>query len=146
MPLILSHPLVKEFTLDKTDEKYGVTDEPTTVKIRQATMREKGIRDDLYKKMESTYSDAGVVVKQDVSGYSVLRKEVFLTLADCNILSEDGKTQLFSFKDDHVTNEVEFNTAWGQLLPDMANEIVEKMLIVNPMWNFSLGEAVSEPD
>ena len=137
MPYVASAPIIKSFTLERTDKEYGVEDGPTTIMVRQATMREKAIRDYLYDKdVKRTFEEDGAVsIMQDVSNNTVVRKEVFLTLAGCNITKAD-KTPLFKFVGDRAMDENEFNEAWGALLPLVADEIFEKVLEVNPMWDF----------
>ena len=146
MPYVSSAPLVKEYILDKTDKLFKVEGEPTTIKVRQARMGEKRLRDDLYKKMERRYEGDSVIVSQDVSLDAVLRKEVFLTLAGSNIIAEDGKSSMFVFDGDRLKNENEFNMAWARLIPSVADEILEKVLDMNPMWDFRLGEILSKQD
>lgn len=146
MPYQFTAPLVKEFTLEKTDAKYNVKGDPTVVKIRQVKMGDKKLRDDLYAKFERRFDGITVTVAQTVSLDDVVRKEVFLTLAACNILTEDGKKSAFEFDNDRLKNEHEFNVAWAKLEPDIAEEIHEKVWEMNPMWNPNLGELGSETD
>lgn len=142
MPYISSAPLVKEYTLDKTDSIYGVKDGPTTVRVRQVKKGDAKLRDDLYAKFERRFEGNTITVAQIISLDDVQRKEVYLTLAGCNILGVDGKTPLFIFREDRLRDENEFNAAWAILDPDVAAEIHSKVIEMNPMWNPSMGETI----
>jgi len=146
MPYQTSLPLVKEFHLEKTDENHKNEGDPTIVKIRQVKMGDKKLRDDLYAKFERRFDGNIVTVSQVVSLDDVQRKEVFLTLADTNITTGDGKTSLFQFEGDRLKNERDFNMAWARLDQDVAKEIHDKVIEMNPMWNPNLGELGSEID
>jgi len=146
MPYQFTAPLVKEFTLDETDAKYGVKDDPTVVKIRQVKMGDKKLRDDLYAKFERRFDGNVITVAQTVSLDDVVRKEVYLTLAACNILGPDGKSPMFKFRGDRIENEHEFNLSWAGLDEDVATEIHKKVLEMNPMWNPNLGEPILQID
>lgn len=146
MPYQFTAPLVKEFTLDKTDMKYDIKDDPTLVKIRQVKMGDKKFRDDLYAKFERRFDGDVITVAQTVSLDDVVRKEVYLTMAACNIIGSDGKSPMFKFKGERLENEHEFNLAWAGLDPDVANEIHDKVLEMNPMWNPNLGESTLQID
>jgi len=142
MPLKLSPPIEKTFTLDKTDKLYGA--EGTTVTIRQASQLQHERRQDLFASMQSRLTeDTGIVeLVQRFNLPEVHRIEAMLTIIDCNIESEDGKP-LFKFKKVSKTGSVlamserEFKEAWGQLPVDVATEIHEKILEVNPTWGAS---------
>lgn len=145
MPYQYSAPLVKEFHLEKTDEKYKVEGDPTVVKIRQVKMGAKKLRDDLYAKFERRFDGNTVTVSQVVSLDDVQRKEVFLTLSACNITTPEGKP-LFTFSDERLLDEDAFIKAWSKLDSDVAEEIHDKVLEMNPMWDPNLGETFSQID
>ena len=146
MPYQTSAALVKEFPLTKTDEIHKNEGDPTVVKIRQVKMGDKKLRDDLYAKFERRFDGNTVTVSQVVSLDDVQRKEVYLTLAGCNICASDGKTPLFQFEGDRLKNEHDFNTAWATLDDDVAAEIHDKVMEMNLMWNPNLGETISQID
>jgi len=146
MPYQTSAALVKEFHLEKTDETHKNEGEATVVKVRQVKMGDKKLRDDLYAKFERRFDGQTVTVSQVVSLDDVQRKEVYLTLAGTNITAPDGKTPLFQFEGDRLKNEHDFNVAWATLDNDVAEEIHEKVMEMNPMWNPNLGETTSQID
>lgn len=139
MSLKLSAPLVKEFPLTEADAAAGDSGEPTMVTIRQAENGEVEKRNELFSSFQREYVADAVRVTQDISFDAVRRKEVFLTLAACNIQNEDGK-QLFMFKDGHLDNELVFQRAWSKLPPAYALAIHQKVLEMNPMWKPEVGE------
>ena len=146
MALQLTAPIFKTFTLDRTDEKYP-SDGSTTVLIKQAAQGEHERRQDLFSVLERKYSqlDPGEVsLVQRLSMEELKRLEVWLTLCECNILNEKGK-ELFpskKAKGQTVLNmtQQQFNEAWSQLPPSVAQEIHEKVLEVNLMWAGMEGE------
>lgn len=140
MPYRRDLPLVKEFTLDKSDILYGVTGEATKVRIRQASQAAHERREALYanviREMRSAVDGQEDTVRliQHFSLQELKRIEVMLTLAGCNIEDERGK-HLFDFTEDHVKSESQFREAWGSLPPIVCDEIHEKVLEVNIDWN-----------
>ena len=145
MSLKLSMPLVKEFSLAEIDDKYAqlagqpVTGEPTMIAVRQAETGGNEARNALFSRFQREYTPDTVKVTQDISFDAVRRKEVFLTLAACNITDMNDKP-LFSFRNGHLENEDIFNKAWAQLPPLYADAIHEKVLDVNIMWRAEVGE------
>ena len=139
MALKLSAPLVKEFALTEADEAAGTTGEPTAISVRQAENGEVEQRNELFSSFQREYIQDAVKVTQDISFDQVRRKEVFLTLAACNIQTEDGK-QLFIFKNGRLENETAFSRAWSKLPPAYAEAIHLKVLEMNPMWKPEVGE------
>jgi hypothetical protein len=140
MSLKLSAPLIKEFPLAEIDEKAGVTGEPTSISVRQAENGENEERNALFSRFQREYIQDSVRVTQDISFEAVRRREVFLTLAACNVLDEAGKS-LFTFRGGHLENEATFTKAWSKLPPMYAQAIHDKVLEMNPMWNPEVGEA-----
>lgn len=142
MPLKLLSPDADRFELDEIDEgNLQPDEEPTTVQIRQATMRQVEERARLSEKQSTVYKDGADEVKiESKFNYPELQKlEVFLTLADCNILDTNGEL-LFKFKQGRdgigvlSMNYTEFSAAWGKLKPEWANAIHRRVLKVNPTW------------
>lgn len=139
MPLNIQPPVEKEFILEKSDKELGNEGEPTTIKVKQATEGANIERMELWKKFEKVFEIGGDVrVAQEVSPAVVRRKEVFLTLTACNIMTGEGDKAhaLFSFP----LKEAEFNRAWAMLPPIVADEIHDKVMEVNLDWSV-LGEA-----
>jgi len=139
MPLKLTAPIEKECVLEKSDELFGCEGDPTRVTIRQATQAQHERRSDLWAEMtQEVFGDRvapdSVRLIQRISLPELHRIEVYCTLAGSNILGVDGEP-LFKFKNGKLAmTEYEFNIAWGQLLPEIVNEIHEKVLEVNPTW------------
>ena len=142
MPLKLVAPIIKEFTLDRADEKYGTDGTPSTVTIRQATQRQNELRQDLFAEytqiMNFSKPQDEMEYKSSWNFMKLMRKEVYLTLVGSNLVDVDGK-DLFKFKTDKsgsVLNmtESEFARAWGSLTDDICREIHEKVLEVNVTW------------
>jgi hypothetical protein len=145
MALKLSMPLIKEFSLAETDQKYAelsgtvVTGEPTSIAVRQAETGENEARNALFSRFQREYTTDTVKVTQDISFDAVRRKEVFLTLAGCNI-TDTGDKPVFIFKNGRLDNEEVFARAWAKLPPLYADAIHEKVLDVNIMWRAEVGE------
>jgi hypothetical protein len=137
MPLKVMSNNKKEFVLKKSDNEFSNKGEPTKVTIRQATQGDFEIRNDLFAEFKREYDGTAIRVIQRISFDDIRRKEVFLTLCECNILDDqdgDEPKELFSFKDGRLTNEREFLSAWSKLHPSIANEIHEYVLEQNPLW------------
>lgn len=136
MALQLSAPKTDKYQLEKTDAAYPSDDEQTHVVIRQALQGERDIRDREYTKFTRKYDVAGdVTVHQDITYTDILRLEVFLTLCECNIKNAEGK-DLFEFREGKCTSEEKFKRAWAILPPLVADEIIEKVHNMNPLWDF----------
>ena len=137
MPIKLSTPLVEDFILEKSDTELKNNGEPSRVTIRQATQGDRERRDKVLYAFERKFkSDNEIEVTQKVAYDDVIRTEVMLTLASCNIDNMDGKP-LFTFEDGRVKSEREFEKAWASLPPIVADEISEKVHIVNILWTES---------
>ena len=134
MPILLRAPIKKQFHLEKSDAELGVTDGATMVTIRQATQGDYELRNDLTSEFKREYDGVLIRVVQRISFDDIKRREVFLTLCACNIISE-GKKPLFRFDNGKLRDEVEFRDAWYKLEPIIADEIHEKVLEMNPLWN-----------
>ena len=147
MALKLTSPIYESFTLDKSDEKYGA-ETSTTVTVRQARQHEHARRENLWSVIEQKVSqiDANeLTYVQRFSMAELARLETYLCLCSCDIESEDGTPLFPSKKGDQDRpkldmTEQQFNQAWGLLLPDIAKEIHEKILAVNPQWRGKEGE------
>jgi hypothetical protein len=151
MPIKLLSPIYKTFELTRADLKYGNEGETTTVTIKQARQHEHQRRQDLFKRLERQWNTADdpndIHLVQEVSMVEVYREEARMTMVECNIMGPDDKI-LFtsrSGKEGHpelAMSKQQFDEAWGQLFPDIAEEIVEKIHDVNLLWGGPQGEAV----
>lgn len=135
----LKMPLKKEFVLEKSSGELGLEegDTPALVTIRQGRQGDTELRNDLDAEFRREYDGRTVKVIQRISFDDLRRREVFLTLCACNILDEDGKSPLFKFENGRLKDEGEFTAAWSKLPPAVANEIHEKVMVMNPDWNSS---------
>lgn len=141
MPIKLIAPIIKEFTLVRSDARFGNEGEPTRVTIRQATQEQHELRSDVNAEVRRKWDseEQSVVLSSDYSPARLERAEVYLTMVDCNILDENGE-QLFRFKKVRDGKQVldmtqeQFRKAWGQLEPSICEEIHEKVLEVNLSW------------
>lgn len=140
MALKIKPPLQETFVLERADENYGNGGEPTIVVIRQATQKQYETRSNLY---STTVSELGegnssVKVTQRFSAAELHRVEAYLTLAGSNIKTEDEngvEKSLFNFgKNGLQMSEDSFKEAWGRLPIDVAEEIHEKVIALNPTW------------
>lgn len=148
MPIVISHSIIKTFTLEKSDKKYKNEGEPTTVTIRQARQSEHDTRQDIWALTKQIFNNdepGEVQVVRNMSMAALRRKEVFLSLAGSNLVDESGKL-LFPSRENKdgipvlALTEEQFASAWGRLLPDIAAEIHEKVLEMNPIWSGAEGE------
>ena len=148
MPIRLIAPQQQEFILERTDITFENVGDPTRISVRQATQGD-------YERRYSLFSEWPRVRKLDkpdeiryVQSFSyevVKRMEVFLSLAACNILDDDGNP-LFKFSNNRVDmSEQEFKLSWDKLPLLIADEIHEKVLQVNMTWQVA-GEELSESD
>jgi hypothetical protein len=138
MPLKLSPAIKKTYRLEKSDEEFK-SETPTMIEVHIASQGQVETRNELWSEFKREYEGTKVTVSQRLSFDDVRRKEVFLTLAACNIETEDGKP-LFVFVKEHLADEAAFKKAWDQLPPSVANEIHEKVLESNVIWQ-KVGEA-----
>ena len=128
----------KSYRLEKSDEEFK-SDSPTMIDVYTATQGAVEARNELWSEYIREVEGAKTIIHQRLSFDDVRRKEVYLTLAACNIEGEDGKP-LFTFVKEHLTDEQAFKKAWDQLYPSIANEIHEKVLESNVIWQ-KVGEA-----
>jgi len=136
MPVSLSLPaLLKEFFLVKSDKTSNNQNEPSRIEVRYANVEDKLTRDELLKTVVWSESDnPHFRYTFDISVNQIWLKEVFLTLADCNICENDGEP-LFRFADKRISmNEKEFQLAWGRLPSEYSQEIIEYVHQVNHFW------------
>jgi len=140
MALKIAFPVEKSFKLDKADP----TGE-TYVVVRQATYGEHAKRDEMFSETTRIYDDqekGRVQVKQKWNLPDVWKKEIFLTLCDCNIerVAADGTSSLLFQFVNHGGHsrlnmkEGAFSEALGFMPLDVALEIHEKVMEVNPDW------------
>lgn len=134
-PVKLPEPLFQDFVLARSDKELGNSGEPTKIQVRQATQGENEARNRLFAIAERSFDKEGQMhMHQTISMDDVQRKEVFLTLASCNITGADGNP-LFTFANQRLRSETEFEIAWFQLLPIIAAEIIEFVEKVNYQWS-----------
>ncbi len=147
MPIKLSSPIYKTFELVRSDAKYGNEGEPTIVTVRQASQAQHRLRQDFFATLERRFSNSEpdeVSLIQTLSMEELKELEVWLCLCECNIADENERLLFPSrMENDHprlAMKREEFHSSWGKLFPDIANEIHEKVLEVNPLWRGSEGE------
>ena len=149
MALKLIAPIYETFTPDKSDEKYGA-ETSTSIVVKQARQHEHTRRPSTFSIIEprvSTIDSDEISYVQRFSFAELARLETYLTLCSCDILMEDGNP-LFPSKTGNNDRpkldmtESQFNQSWGMLLPDIAAEIHEYVLQVNPQWRGKEGEGL----
>jgi hypothetical protein len=138
MPLKVLPPLIENYVLAKSDAKYNNEGAPSMIKVRQATRGDEEDRNRLLALVEKNYKvDGSVSFLSDVSFDDVEREEVFLTLADCNLVDKDDKP-LFQFKDNRINmTKKAFTDAWCSLNYDIAAEISLCVKKFNVQWGAS---------
>lgn len=139
MAIQVKTPLIETHILEKCDKLYGNTGSPTKIQIRQASQGEEELRSSLLALTDRRMDNEGVLFRTKVSLDDLHREEVFLTLADCDILDsaldDDGQPKrLFTFEKNRISNKAEFLKAWARLDPPMADEIIEKVHETNKHW------------
>lgn len=145
MPLKMIAPLVKTFELTRSDEKYGTDGTPTTVTLRQATQFEHERRQALFATLEQRMDNLNpteISLIQNWSMEELKRLEVRLSWIDSNLQDEQGNPLFPTRNGKAPVNEKQFNDAWGVLFPDIATEIHEKVMEINPLWQGSPGEGL----
>ena len=134
MPIRIAPPPVKKFILVESDEQLENDGEPTFILVRPAIQGDEEMRNRLFSSLTSEYVQDILVSTSELSIDDLRRIEVYLTLADCNLLGYDDKP-LFSFENGRLaTSEYEFDKGWGQLPNIVAEEIIQYVLEVNPQW------------
>ena len=148
MPLKLTAPTYETFPLEKSDRLHGIADDdPTTVTIKQAAQGEHEQRQALFARLEQKWNQLTpeeVSLVQNLSWEEVKKLEVYLTLVECNYLDMEDKP-LFPTKKgkdgpELMMTKTQFQKAWAKVLPDVAVEIHEKVLELNPIWRRDSGE------
>lgn len=141
MSLQIQPPLLKEYHLEESDKTYKVTETPTMISVRQATQGDEISRNRLFAMVEKQYkkdsNDEEVVsFTSDVSMDDVWSREVFLTLAACNIVEGADDREIFKFKNDRISmSPAEFSKSWGKLPWDVAQEIIKCVHDLNIQWS-----------
>lgn len=135
MAFKLVPPLAESYELTESDKKFENVGDPTVITVRQATKADDENRNRLFALWTRTISkDESVTVTSPVTGDDIVRKQVFLTLASCNITNESG-TELFRFKSDRLDmTETEFAKEWGKLPLFLTEEIAKCVAKANPQW------------
>jgi len=139
MPLKLAAPIEQDFILEESDKKFGNKGTPTIITVRQASQGQHERRDKLYSTFNRVFSGDTFTVSQNFSSIELYRLEVELTLIACNIEDLDGN-MLFKFKNKEVTHE-SFVNGWNALPPEIAKEMHDKVIEVNPLWGTPLPES-----
>jgi len=138
MALKLTVPIEKDFVLEKTDKEFKVEDNPTTIRVRQATQGQCEIRNGLLSDFTRVFDGDQLTVSQHFSPEELYRLEVELTLAACNIENNKGEP-LFIFRN-NVVDPASFKKGWALLAPLVAEEMHDKVLEMNPPWAGPMGE------
>jgi hypothetical protein len=137
MPFQIKPSVCKQFPLSELDEEGAEPGSGTTfVVFRQAAQGEEKQRGQLFADFRREYVEAGgVVIQQHLSFDEISEQEVFLTMAECNILDTDG-TALFHFNENkRLVSLVDFQKSWAKLPPHVAKLIHQKVLEMNPQWS-----------
>jgi hypothetical protein len=134
MPIKLKTPITKEFHLTKSDDDLGNTDGATMITVRQATQGDFERVNDLNSEFKREYDGITIRAVQRISFDDIRRKQIYLTLGACNITDENDKP-LFEFVGGKVRDEADFKIAWYKLPPVVADEIHERVLEMNPLWD-----------
>ena len=142
MPLKLTAPVFKVFTLDKSDARHNNEGEASMVLIRQAAQHEHEVRQQVFATLERRFNDLApdeMTLVQTANMEELKRLETWLTLCESNIMDEHGKPLFPSRKTDKdhprlAMSKQQFEESWGLLPPDVAEEIHDKVLEVNIMW------------
>ena len=113
------------FVLEKSDELLGNDGEPTTVTIARASRKENESRLIAWKNCARTYGP-----NWKITPFELKVEEVFLTLKDCNLEDWNGN-KLFNFPLDKES----FHKSWTYLPPLVADEIHEKVILMNSIWS-----------
>lgn len=142
MPFRISLPQIQQFPLTGIDPSGE-----TIVEIKQATQAA------VERRAAATESRTHILGEGEnqvkiISKFNypeLQRVEAYLTMTSCNVEAADGG-HLFKFKQSRSgfpmldMSEEDFELAWGRLPSEVADEIHNCVLAVNPMWSFN-GEA-----
>jgi len=137
MPFQITGPQIEEFELREFDAKHGIDpNEPTRVAIRRASFRDESKHDQRFAAWQAKVQDGSLSLSGPrYAPAEIVEYEIYLVLADCNILDADGKP-LFDFVDGRLAmSEAEFKQKIGKLPEDLILEIHKYVLEVNPQWN-----------
>lgn len=148
MPYRFKLPVNKDYHLEETDEKLGITKDNgglTMIQVRECTQGDNERRNELFAEFKRTLeTDGTVVITQRISFDDIRRLEVYLALAGANLEDEAAEGEeakpLFKFKNGKLDGEEAFKKSWSKLPPFIADEIHKKVLDANPMWSAN-GEA-----
>lgn len=138
---------MEDHVLVRSDKEFLNTDVATVITIRKATQGDCEARNRLYALVSKEYSEDGSSVKftSNISVDDVKRKEIYLSLAGCNIMGANGNP-LFRFKNGRIDgDENYFAKQWGQLPELVANEMIECNEKTNIQWS-AQGKELSETD
>lgn len=144
MPFKIIPPTIQSHNLEKTDAHFGSSKKggPTSITVRQASTGDVERRDDLFAEYKKTLSKNGdMTLSQRLSWHDIRRTQVFLTLASCNIIDENGDP-LFIFLNNRLPDETKFTQQWSKLDPMISNEIGELVVKTNPMWTNTFEESL----
>lgn len=142
MPLkIASYPTTKDFKLLKSDPSGE-----TFVTVRQATAGDEIRISNLFAEQTQIWDDAEVgrvQLKRKWNFDERKRFIAYLTMVGCNIETEEGEP-LFRFTGGPNPrlnmSQADFFKAWDMLPQNVADEIYDCILQLNPQWDFSRGE------
>lgn len=139
MPAVLKLPIQKHIMLMLPIEEDAEQD--SYVDIRQATQREVEKRAELTANASRIFREGQkeVEVKQRWSIEEQRRLEVYLVMADCNLVGTDNKP-LFRFRQSGsrsvlAMSEDEFNEIWGQMPEYWVTAIHKAVIEVNVQWD-----------
>lgn len=148
---INSLPLMKTYKLENDPD--GVA----TIVVRQATEGETIERNEMFTKQSRSYedTDSGEIVRfeQHYNIRKVRRKEAYLTLASVTGITNEKNKELFKSVNGpdgprikSGMTEEQFNAAFDMLPTSVANEIYQKVLLVNPDWGVSTSNEDDEEE
>jgi len=124
-------PILKIFFLDKSDKEYGNEGERSKISIRK-------FKSDDIEELKRWFKELEEYARENdwfhINISDIRQKEVFLSLAECNLVDENDEL-LFSFKNNRISmSEKEFFSAWGTLPRIISDEITECVGKVNHPW------------
>ncbi len=136
MPIQLKPPVVQDFQLKKSDDFYGEDKSTKTmISVRQATTGDIATRKDMFANFTRRYDqNDNMEVSQRVAIGELERKEVYLTLAACDLMDEEGKPYFIFKENGRLKSEKDFNEAWGELPLLVSEEFIEIVRSVNEIW------------
>ena len=138
MPFKIGAPLERTYKIVVPEEFVGDDGDNTfTATIRQARMRDAARRAEVFAKTVRQFSDDETNVRQLWTVPELRALEAQLTMVSCDIEDENGNL-LFGDRQRH--NEKQFNAAWGRLPEQVADLITEKVLDMNPQWDWEREE------